>query len=400
MSFKKNRKKIACCLLLLLVFTACEDGSHFFVRDDIPDYKPEVQQIRHSVFLGAEAMRLAMHEPPSGTLIGMYTDNPGQSDRIISQIENSVGVSHAAFMDAIRLGDPFPLMWILECIAEQKFPITVILPPQGGSAFGRYLTEELIETAIFFGSFNLPMFIVFYPVENNSGWNPADYIAFFRQARAVFAEHAPKVAFVWSVDVHLDNFIAFYPGELAADWVGLSLFCQEAETLEQAVTFYHTFQNIAPIMLNLGVPHFTVEGHRYHVSEAAIALNQIYSTILNEFPRVRMVNYMNLSRISETGQDYSISGDAALREAYRKSVEGFLTEMPRNIDDIEAMQVLRSAYYAYVEEGRIYLDLRIVTEELGMPITSEMRWIGGARRVDVDSLGVKAEVRDGQVWVE
>jgi len=303
-------------------------------------------------------------------------------------------------MDATRLGDPFPLLWILECIAEQKMPITVILPPEEGAPFGSHLTEELIETAIFFGAFNLPMFIVFYPVEDNSRWNPTDYIAFFRQARAIFATHAPKAAFVWSVDVHLDNFSAFYPGELAVDWVGLSLFCQQPDTLEQAVAFYHKFQNVAPIMLNIGVAHFTIEGHRYHINEAAIALNQIYSTILNEFPRVRMVNYMNLSRVSETGQDYSISGDAALREAYRKSVEGFLTEMPRNGDDLEIIQALRSAYYAYVEDGRIYLDLRIVTEELGMPITSEMRWIGGARRVDVDLLGIRAELRDGQVWVE
>jgi len=391
-------KRIVCCLLLLLVLTACEDGRHFFVRDDILDYEPEVQQVRHPVFLGSETMRLAMHEPPKGTLIGMYTDNLDQSDRMIRQIESTVGVSHAAFMDVMRLGDPFPLLWILECIAEQKIPITVILPPENGAPFGSYLTEELIEAAIFFGAFNLPMFIVFYPVEDN--WNPSDYIAFFRQARAIFANHAPQAAFVWSVDVDIENFLSFYPGELAVDWVGFSLFCQESESLERSVTFYNKFQNIAPIMLNLGVPHFTTDGHRYHINEAADALHQIYNTILNEFPRVRMVNYMNLSRISETGQDYSISGDAALREAYRKSVEGFLTEMPRSTDDIETMQALRSAYYAYVEEGRIYLDLRIVTEELGMPITSEMRWIGGARRIDVDSLGIKAELRDGQVWVE
>ena len=393
-------KKIVCCLLLLLAFTACEDGSRFFVRDDAPDYEPEVQQVRHPVFLGAETMRLAMHEPPAGTLISMYTDNLGQSDRIINQVESSVGVSHAAFMDAMHLGDPFPLMWILECIAEQKIPITAILPPQNGTAFSAYLAEELVEAAIFFGAFNLPMFIVFYPIESNSAWNPADYIAFFRQARSIFATYAPQAAFIWSVDANLDNFSNFYPGELAADWVGLSLFCQNPESLEQAIAFYHKFQNVAPIMLNLGVPHFTVEGHRYHVSEAASALNLIYSTILNDFPRVRMVNYMNLSRINETGQDYSISGDAALREAYRKSVEGFLTEMPRNTDHLETTQVLRSAYYAYVEEGRIYLDHRIVTEELGMPITSEMRWIGGTRRIDVDLLGIKAELRDGQVWVE
>jgi len=386
----------------MLALTACEDGSHLFIRDEIFEIEPDGSPVRYSVFFESEPIRLAMHEPPSGTLIGMYTDTISLDNRVIRQVESLTGVSHATFMEAMLLGDPFPQMWILECMAEQKIPITVILPPEDGNPFNLQLMDTLSQTAAAFGSFNLPMFIVFYPVPANSRWSPDDYIAFFRHARAIFAVHAPKAAFIWSVDVGLEDFKAFYPGELAADWVGLSVFCQEPDTLERALEFYHTFQETAPIMLNLGIAHFSIDGHRYSISEAAATLELIYKTVLEEFPRVRMINYMNLSLIDYSGHDYRVSGDPALREAYRNSVQmpGFLTRLPNNIEDIDAVQAIRSAYYAYIEDGHIYLDVRIVTEELGLSAPRDSRWIGGARRVDPVSAGLSVELRQGQVWIK
>ena len=76
----------------------------------------------------------------------------------------------------------------------------------------------------------------------------------------------------------------------------------------------------------------------------------------------------------------------------------FLQSM-QNTNVIEAIQPIRSAYYAYVEDGLVFLDFRILTEELHQPAPRESRWIDGARRVCAHAAGLTIEFRQGQVWI-
>ena len=399
-------------LIAMLTFTSsCEDASHVIIYDmpsDVnADASEEPNQTRHLVFIESQPMRLAMHEPPYGAFLGMYTDAiQGFDGRVIAALESSLGVSHAAFMEVMHLGGEFPYLWMLECIAEQKIPIMVIIPPENDTPFGNHWQEILTETATSFGQFPIPMFVVFYPVSadlNYSNWDPAEYIAFFRYARAIFAAHAPTVAFVWSVDAGVENFEYYFPGDLAVDWVGLSLFTRSSELppnlLEKAMRFYHTFHQDKPIMLNLGISHFTTADHRYRIAETAATLEQVYRTIISEFPRIKMVNYMDIVRLDITGQDYRISIDPALRAAYKKSVSNFITAAPRSFDNSAVPQAIRSLYFAHVEDGDIYLDIRILEEELNIPVPSQTRWIEGVRKVNAALLNIGVELDQGHVWI-
>ena len=396
-------------LLALFFMSACEDGGHFLFDDLYESYDEEAAQTRYPVFFESELMQLAMYELAEGSFFGMYTDVlPGFDGRIIAAHESALGVNHAAFMEVMHLGDDFPLMWVLECIAEHKMPVIVILPPEVGGPFGNHWEAMLTETAIAFGQLPVPMFVVFYPVSHNPPWDGDTYIAFFRYARALFATHAPKVAFVWAVDGDVHNFNDYFPGNLAADWAGLSLFTTPDalsdgdDMLAHVMDFYQAFQRDMPIMLNLGISHFSTEDHRYLIAETAVVLEQIYTTIQRDFPRVKMVNYMDISRLGYNGRDYRISADAALRYAYWNGTQGFVSEVPRAFDDGFVTQPIKSAYSAYVEAGRVYLDVRIVTDELGIsfpPFSGQTRWVDGARRVDAALLGIHAAVDGGHVWV-
>ncbi|MCL2398468.1 MAG: hypothetical protein FWC91_01825 [Defluviitaleaceae bacterium] len=394
---------------IFILLSSCEDGRHLIIYDlpidDAFDVQDEPYQTRHLVFIESQPMRLAMHEPSEGAFIGMYTDAiPGFDGRVIAAIESSLGVNHAAFMEVMHLGSEFPYLWVLECIAEQKIPILVILPPENGVPFGSHWQEILTETATSFGQFPIPMFVVFYPVsaETNS-WDPATYIAFFRYARAIFAAHAPSVAFIWSIDAELENFEDYFPGDLAVDWVGLSLFSQSTDLspdlLERAMRFYHTFHQNKPIMLNFGISHFSTADHRYRISETAIALKQIYRAIKSDFPRIKMINYMDIVRLDLTGQDYRISIDPALRAAYQESVGDFITVAPRSFDNSAVSQAIRSSYFAHVEDGIVYLDTRILEEELSISVPGQTEWIDGTRKVNAALLDINVEIDQGHVWL-
>ena len=384
----------------LFLLSACEDGRHFLFDDPSQYIHQEPGRTRHAVFFESALMQPAKYEPAEGTLIGMHTDAlPSPDGRVIANIEASIGVSHAAFMEVIRLKDDFPVLWILECIAEQKIPIIVILPPEGHDPFGSRWEEILTEAAMAFSEYPVPMFAVFYPVPVNPGWDAATYIAFFRYARAIFAAHAPHVAFVWAVDSDKENFMDYFPGKLAVDWVGLSLFSSSTDiSMDRLLNFYHTFQRDMPIMLNFGFSHFSTEDHRYRITETAAAIKEIYRTILEGFPRVRIVNYMDISRKDYNGRDYRINMDAALRAAYRDSVQGFISEVPRHFHDTLFTLPIRSAYTALVDDGRIFLDIRIF-EELGLPNPSRAIWIDGAGMVDAELAGISAELYRGQVRI-
>ena len=393
-------------LTSLILLSACEGSGHFLFNDPPDDISQASDQTRYTVFFESSPMPLAMYEPAQGSFAGMYTDAlPSPNGRVIAPVEASIGASHATFMEVMHLGEDFPTLWVLECIAEQKIPVIVILPPEEGNPFDNEWEEILTETAISFSEFPVPMFAVFYPVPVDPIWDSATYIAFFRYARALFAVHAPHVAFVWAVDGDKENFIDYFPGDLAADWVGLSLFSrstdvlESGDALERIISFYHTFQQRKPMMLNLGLGHFSTADHRYHIAETSDALGKVYRTILRDFPRVKMVNYMDINRIDYNGNDYRVSMDTALRTAYRDSIQGFISATPRNFDDGLITQPIRSAYTAFVEDGRIYLDIRILEEALDISVSEQTRWIDGARRVDTELLGIRAEIYQGHVWL-
>ena len=388
-------------ILPLLFVSACENGGHFLFDDpSYYDYQ-ESGPTRHAVFFESAPTIPAMHEPSHGTMIGFYTDAlPGLDGRIIAPVQSALGVSHAAFVEVISLGDDFPTLWILECIAEHKLPVIIILPPEEGDPFGDDWETVLTETAVAFSEFSMPMLVVFYPISDLP--DPATYIAFFRYARALFAIHAPHVAFVWAVDSGVSNFMDFFPGKLAADWVGLSLFTNPEEfSIDMLRDFYYTFQNDMPIMLNLGLGHFSITDHRYRITETAFAMEKIYRAILDDFPRIRLVNYMDVNRTDFTGYDYRIRMDIGLRGAYRDSVRRFITEKPRQFDDELFVFPVRSAYTALVEDERIYLDVSIFNE-IGIPINvpvERARWVDGIRMVDSERIGVLAELYRGNVYV-
>ena len=399
-------KTLAFALVLAssaFLLTGCEDGGHFIFSDPYEYLNEDIGPTRHSVFFESAPMQLALHEPLTGTLIGMYTDAAPMPDgRVIASVEFATGVNHASFKEVMRLGEGFPTMWMLECIAEQKIPVIVILPPEYGSPFAGDWEYLLTETAKAFAQFPVPMFAVFYPVQANSGWDTDTYIAFFRYARSIFARYAPHVAFVWSVGADVSNFMDFFPGNLATDWVGLSLFSSAADIsydLGLMVNFYHDFHQDFPIMLNIGVSHFSTVDHRYLIAETSAALKKIYQHILSDFPRVKMVNYMDINRQFYNGRDYRISADPSLRAAYQNSVIGFEQSL-ENFSDTFVIQPIRSLYAAIIDNNRIYLDARIIETELNLPVHNiQFKWLDGTRYVDAQLLGIDAVFYNGNVVI-
>ncbi len=170
---------------------------------------------------------LAKLEPPTGCWLGALDQTPdgrlGNVDDLSRRLGRSLGVA----FNYARYGEPFPLQWAREQARRGRL-IQIAWEPQGGLAQVQddaYLNRWARDAA----RCGTGVFLRFAG-EMNGGWtrwgrSPVAYRRAFRLVHAVVARQAANVALVWAPNaVPASGVDAYYPGDDAVDWVGLSLY--------------------------------------------------------------------------------------------------------------------------------------------------------------------------------
>jgi len=325
----------------------------------------------------------AIYEP-DGTSLGIWLD-PNISKRSFLQ---QAGRNHAVFVYEMHACDDIPVNWILQCIASLATPLIIIHPPLSDYATE---TEWIMYLAYRLGTFNLPMFVAFYPdVPQGMDYTTGEFAAIYRFARSMFSLHAPLASFVWVAPaLNSTTRNPFFPGHDVVDWVGISLLLPPEEvedTLEQFEAFYHRFNDHHPvIVLPLGVSHFSNEGHGYRIPQAAYDITDIYRTLLS-FPRVRLVVYGDAFGMAKTGgDDFSISIEPALIDAYRDAIshERFLSAIEKSPQSTGRYK--RDLQHAYIYNNRIYIDTETL-QSLNIPLPGSVTEINGREYINASRL--------------
>jgi len=385
--------KIVLLLVTIILFSACAidhpspisgvprsiNESTFFenvnaaaaLEENLPVAVPVLHKIENSI--------RATYEP-EGIYLGAWLSASTPQRDFLTQ----AGRNHAVFVHEMHADDEIPVMWILQCIAAMATPLFVIHPPRCEEApAGEWITY----LAYRLGTFNLPMFVVFYPTGLGAAHdlNPQEYSVIYRFSRATFSFHAPQAAFVWytpSLDSTTRN--PFFPGHDVVDWVAVSLFGEEH--LEAFESFYHRFRAFHPMMvLPLGVSHFSRQNHTYRVPEAAEEIGRIYQA-LSGFPRVGLIVYGDAFGLSRTNiDDFSIFIEEDLMAAYNSAIQGehFLATIERSPQATATWS--RDSRLAYLYDGRIYLDIETLAD-LSIPAPRGAVEINGRSFIDAARL--------------
>jgi len=306
---------------------------------------------------------LGRYEPAEGSFLGMYIERDAATGSIRS-FEADMGVNHAIFVYTMALGDDYPIRWVLENIAGVKAPFIVLMPPDEGDVFD---TDLLADFARETGRFNVPMFVHLYPVVEGHRFVPTEYIAFFREAREVFARYAPNVALVWGFDAQSMMFSTqFYPGRDAVDWVHLIIYNDvdtsgEFKDLFTYVDFfYFAFQQEAPLVVSTAVSHYALESNRYFTHEAAARIEYIYGR-LQEYPRIRAILYRSYNDLPGRGQKFAVNSARDISEAYARAVgtSHFLSRLAGNADLPETATIrIHSPFRAIMRNSYFYIPVR------------------------------------------
>jgi len=326
--------------LVLLILVACGDANDYTPAHARFVYEEETEElIFFNLYFEIANQPLAQHEPAAGALLGIKGGN--------------MGADHAITARSVCLCEPFPLLWVVENIADSAAPLITIIP---------CLRGDIVEFARQIGIFNMPAFVQFAPLKANNTLSPSAHIAAFRHAAAIFAIYAPHVVMVWGFDAkNITTASHFWPGAEYVGWINMTMYNEVNPdgTFEDGMpsmeVFHNMFEDKAPMMLSVAVSHYCVASNRHFPVQAAEKISKIYAMAAT-LPRLRAMIYHNHGA-------YGMAASPILRDTYAD-----IAANPHFIGSIEPIPVdsyatiLRSTGHRAVSRGHgFYIPLAAVS---------------------------------------
>ncbi|GHU53836.1 hypothetical protein AGMMS49975_13010 [Clostridia bacterium] len=362
-------------IFCIFILSACtqEKEAESFKDAEIVIEPPRVME-EYRVFVRNENARLGLYEPKEGVYAGVYTKDE------IPDFDKKTA-PHAMYVRNVTTKDVFPVSFILSCIANSKVPYIVVNP---ANAYDPFNLDDLAEIADEIGEFYAPVFVDIFPNADISRYNPADYISFFRSARAIFASRASNAALVFSCD-ELAEARLFYPGDDAVDWVGVN-----TADFEQ---IYFYFQKKKPVIVSeYAVSHQSDSDYSYQTKNAAAAVSAFYDN-LKFYPRIKAINYINVNTLSGENyhnlskNNYLVTDEALILEAYKKAVSErkFAKTVSYTNAEISSAYAL-SPFPAQYFDGEFFIDTRTVVNDL------EIKMFQSEEYTPLTALGLKYRI--------
>lgn len=359
--------KIISFFLALILLTGCETKQ---VSEDVvaPVILTESTSSTemYNLFLENDAYTLKKYEPKENSYLGIFLEE--NKDDFITDFEKQAKVTNSIYMYNLKLGEEFPLSWVLNCYSKYKTPFITIYPPDNLTE--TYDTEILEKMSKEFGALDIPIFVNFYPLTERLSTSPQTYKSFFKSAKTFFEINAPNVCFVWSIDYNFAyNAKMYYPGDEYTDWVGINIYEDILEDdkiniiFNELDIFYKTFQEIKPIAIsNLAISHFSNKSFNYNIKNKLNELERFYSYIPSKYPRIKMINYINTDNLKEINiknkQNYSISDNREILKSYRNLIENgkFSISIVLNEKNRNSSEKIKTPFLVYKKDNSFFLE--------------------------------------------
>jgi hypothetical protein len=298
-------------------------------RTEAKDALAEISPVPITLYYETTA-NLGMYEPEQGCYLGSYVLSNRQIDFDMAMFDEMSGKRHAVSVYNLRAGNAYPSSWVINCVALMKTPYIIIKPQNTYNPFDRTTITKMAQA---FGEYNIPTFVEFYSNPEDITPDFDEYISFFRFAREEFRKYAPGVAFVWAADADCVGDMRYYPGDDATDWVGLRIWQNidgggyPRDAFAAIEYFYYTFQTRKPVAISaLAISHYSSADHMYRNQIAVNEIENIYDGIANDFPRIKMINYLDYNEPvaigAEVSFNYTVTENDTVLDAYKKVIAG------------------------------------------------------------------------------
>lgn len=356
-------KKIILILAITLL-TACSQNIEIpaeeLMEEFVEVYFEHVEPVTREYRMEFEIYyTFGKYEPRKGVYLGAYIQSNRRINYDMREFDRLTERKHLIYTYNMKLGDDFPLTWLLESMLQGRMPLINISP---ADIYNPFDMAKLIETAEKFAQLQMPMFIQFFGDPAGHAYDIDEYIRFFRNAHRLFRESNPHIAFVFNVsNERVAESKLYYPGDDYVDWVSMTIILTIAsnrggEVYDRDIfrdidIMYYTFQKTKPMMISgLAVSHFTTRTNSYYVMQASEKIGLIYNRILNEYPRIRAIVYMDFNDVELSTEgirdNFSITDNGTFLNAYREAIrnEMFLSYLEQPELDAIGKVMVRSPF--------------------------------------------------------
>ena len=332
---------------------------------------------------------LALYEPREGIYLGAYIFSDAVVNGDIGRFEQLMG-RHSIYKYFLEPKSDFPSDFVFESAVRGRAPFFVLQEFWDDGAIEGIARE--------FGYYFSPIFM--QPPKPQRDENTEDYQERFARMRETFRAHAPHVAFVYTVDVaDVDIAEDFYPGDDYVDWVGLRALASlsprrpfKGDVLDAIEEVYFTFQARKPMFVSIGISRQSNYDFIYRPQLAAAELERVYTALIDEYPRIKGIIYLNLNEIRQTdpvlaqgprqpqniSDNYLITDDVVLKSMYREFVShenvlDSITARGRDsgrvtfAQDSLTHETMRSRHSALRVGGSYYISELTLADELRIP---------------------------------
>lgn len=337
-------------------------------EEEVIPLEQEISLTSYELWIEQKDYSLSLYEPRKGAYLGAYILSNKNLQFDIKSFENRTQKSHGIYIRHLRLGDPFPLDWILECASQMKTPHLIIHPPSKAFPY----QEQLLEgTAEELGEFFVPIFVQFYPDFSHYFGNHIEYQDFFRKAYTIFKKKAPNISMIWSLSSdYIYESHLYDPGDEYIDWIGLNLYIEADSNQEKKLDvlatldeFYLMYQHRKPLMISqLGISHYSTVDHRYYIEQANGLLKDIYTSLKTRYPKVKAVHYMDFNNIEiqsfDLGQEnFCVTEQDELLHNYQNLIlpPYFLNELEVQYKGFLQEEWIRVNDFIYEKDGSFYV---------------------------------------------
>ncbi len=272
-----------------------------------------------------EDIKLGEYEPLEGIYTGAYVQ---QDENIIGDLlayEKMIGQTQTFKVYEYNLEENLPAQELLRCMAQKKVPyIKIVLESSYNLAPLYHLIYDLKS------AYNMPVFIELYPLTTKH-YAPSEYKKIYQKAYEILHKHLKNVVVVWSTDEsRTSDMPLYYPGDKYIDWAGINIYIPRYkqgeryhyEGTKQLDFWYKNFQHNKPMLISaLAISHFSRVDHTYTIQETQEQLTLFYKDILDSYPRLRGILYMDvdMNKVSQFNkEDYRLTSQPALSHTMKE----------------------------------------------------------------------------------
>ncbi|MCZ8511165.1 stalk domain-containing protein [Paenibacillus filicis] len=290
--------------------------------------------------------KLAKFEPEYGAYIGMYPERDPKMQNFYDRSEQFYGKKHALYLAYTQVGKDFPKQYAARA-KQSGAALQIGWEPAAG--LDSVTDDTVRHWARDAKAAGIPIFLR-YASEMNGDWvpwhgDPKKYIEKFRMVHEIMAQEAPNVAMVWSPgDVPMYSMDAYYPGDDAVDWVGVSMYTEPYENgdpaqgnmqatspVERLDHLYKTYADRKPLMISeTAVSHYANLPKESFTDYGLLNLQRLYEVMPYKYPRLKSITYFNVNlEMKESKNDYLLRDNDAMLKLYSRMIASpyFLTKV-------------------------------------------------------------------------